>query len=498
MKSYDDSHCKSDPFFSCPVSVIMVSKTSRATIQYQAIQSHNYIRLEGSSDHTTLPWLAIRSHEDSDTQEWWRTTGVPLEILLQKAGYTMQSQYRHLTFYREHIIPYLGAPLHAPNESSYWKSFMTDSHTPIEMSWDWGCGDRKPVIRYSVELIGRGAGTEKDPYNEEALNQFIKGYRRMFPDTNLLWYNHFLEKLAVYSSTRTTANGNEKLDTHESRIFLAFDLGEDGAMLKAYFFPLFKAAMTGKSKMAVLSDAIINLPDHPPFPALAVLQSYIRTSDAGRKLEVEILGIDCDAPAKSRLKVYVRSPETSFSAVRETMTLGGLLEKPGSEQGFKELAKIWKLILGNGEVFHELDDLDHVEHRTAGMLYYFEMRSGQMLPESKVYLPVRHYGRSDLATALGLQTYLESRGQGSLASQYVEALRSIRYVVTDVHMFTIFDSFSHSRESLLANQRGFQSYLGCSIINDVLKVTSYIDPMAKGCANCVTVEQDCEHGSITR
>lgn len=303
---------------------------------------------------------------------------------------------------------------------------MTDSSTPIEMSWDWGCDGQKPAIRYSVEPIGRDAGTAADPLNEFAASRLIDQFRRIFSETDLMWYDHFSKELAVFDSTSDTGNGNETTEAHQSRIFVAFDLREDDVMLKAYFFPTFKATQTGQSNLTVTIDAIVNLPHCPSFPAFAVLENYIRTLDSGSHLGVEILGIDCEAPAKSRLKIYARSPATNFKSVRATMTLGARIDEPGLDQGFQELRQIWKLVLGKGKEFCDIDNLECIDHRTARMLYYFEFKSGQALPTSKVYLPVRHYGQNDLAIVLGLKTYLESRGQGSLACQYIEALRSIR------------------------------------------------------------------------
>ena len=463
----------------CLAAAIMNGKSICVVSWNYAVQLYAFLKRSLSiQEHS--PWVTINyqlKHDDYNTRRWWQTTGLALASLLQKAGYSRQSQLQHLLFYYSQVAPILGAAPDIRDKADGWKSFMTDSFTPIEVSWDWGCGVQSPTIRYSFEPIGRHAGAGKDPLNRNAALSFIHQFKEKFSETNLLWYEHFSKELAIYKSASEKRHNDETLEEHQSRIFFAFDLAEGNMMLKAYFFPLFKAALTGKSNLAVIADAIASLPGHPSFPAFVVLQDYLTTTEAGSMLEVEILSIDCGEPAKSRLKVYVRSRATSFRSVRVTMTLGGLLDEPGHERGFQELLHLWKLVLGKKKDFYESDDLPHVSHRTAGILYYFDFRAGQGLPEAKVYLPVRHYGQNDLGIALGLKTYLESRDQGILAFQYVEALRSIRWVVPALDLCSVANGL-HRRNSILTKQRGVQTYIGCSVSNGSLKITSYIDPEA--------------------
>ena len=57
---------------------------------------------------------------------------------------------------------------------------MTDNHTPVEFSWDWGCANDEPTVRYSIEPIGCNAGTPKDPLNEHAAARMLWGLRSLF------------------------------------------------------------------------------------------------------------------------------------------------------------------------------------------------------------------------------------------------------------------------------------------------------------------------------
>ena len=104
------------------------------------------------------------------------------------------------------------------------------------------------------------------------------------------------------------------------------------------------------------------------------------------------------------------------------MTLGGRLKSPQMEKGLEDLWRLWNLLFGAGKQISPSTELPHREHRTAGILYNFEIRQGQALPVPKIYIPVRHYGRDDSSIADGLRTFLR---QDLAVDSYVEALESI-------------------------------------------------------------------------
>ncbi len=409
---------------------VVADMDSIEAIAPQITQFCHTAKISGLRDPGTLVWEMITADfplPDPNSQFWWRTTGFTLAILLQKAGYAIESQCRNLLFYFFYVVPELGAGPNAEGQPPHWKSFMTDDFTPIELSWSWGCGSEAPMVRFSIEPIGPCAGTSADPLNEHATTRLIRRFQHVLPDTDLTWFDHFSKELLTYSRHSTEPDRISRFEGHESRTFIAFDLDENGIVLKAYFLPAFKAAETGQSNLAVISQAIKNLPNQQgsSFYGYNILLDYMKTSVEGSQLEVEMLGIDCTAPTKSRLKIYLRSRSTCFNSVRATMALGGRLKDPGLEKGFEELRKLWTLVLGKDEQFAPAEDLQRKDHRTAGILYYFEIRPGQAAPVPKVYIPVRHYAPNDLDIAHGLRTYLKSRRQGSVAGRYMQALKSI-------------------------------------------------------------------------
>lgn len=355
---------------------------------------------------------------DIHTRFWWESTGVPFAALLEGAGYPSQLKDQILLFYLRHIIPHLGPGQVSGNPTQSWRSFMTDHHCPVEMSWEWGAGTQDPVVRFSVEPIGTFAGSPVDPFNQYAAAHMISQCQSMMPTCDLQLFQHFNSTLVSYNQKST---GD---DEHQSRMFLAFDLCKDDVMLKAYFMPSFKAADQGISSMSLICDAVKQFPVLYSSVCLSLnnLTSFC-ASVPELKLKAEIFAIDCVSPEVARLKIYMRSRSTSLQSVKTIMTLNGKLTDVKTLQGLEELDLVWRLVLGLRPDYPRDKELPLADHRTAGILYYFELKAGKSQPSPKVYIPVRHYGRNDMTIATGLQAYLTSVGKGALAPQYIETLR---------------------------------------------------------------------------
>lgn len=333
---------------------------------------------------------------------------------------------------------------------------MTDHFTPIELSWEWGREGDNPTVRFSFEPIGRLAGTPSDTLNRYAATQVMHRYHHLVEGCDMRLFNHFSRELLSYNGSSDAAEDYFDLQGHKSRSSLAVEFGEQDMMVKAYFFPIFKARESGKSAWTITSEAIQSLPDYCPstFLSLSSLENFLKTSPEGSRLVTEIFAIDCVRPAASRMKIYMRSRSTSFDSVRSTMTFNGMLEDPHLDQGLEKLHSLWKLVFLQGCV----TTLREIDHRTAGLLYYFDLKQGRKLPGVKVYLPVRHYGADDLSVFKGLAAYLRMRQRDCFTDNYLEALRQI------------------SQPRSLEDHHGLQTYLGCSIIDGELKLTSYLAP----------------------
>ncbi|KAF2971589.1 hypothetical protein GQX73_g1921 [Xylaria multiplex] len=358
--------------------------------------------LEASSRYETPAFKRIDTElaDDLDyhARYWWSSSGYALAILLERAGYSANRQYKLLEFFYG-ITPSLGPAL-LPGKHQ-WKSFMTDDHNPIELSWDWQDGTKSPQIRLSMEPVGIEAGLPIDPYNSFAGFKFRRAMVRLLPNVNLIWLDHFQQQLHVEEAQRSTAD-------HPSREFYGFDLNEDSIVGKAYLFPWFKAKATKRSCFDVISDAIRTLPDSTPhkLQALDVFREYVNDPSTP-PLEMEMLAIDLIEPAKARFKIYFRTRNVSFASVKDALTLGGRVWNTSIDQGLRRLESLFHALLGGNIVDGVANkEIPFIDHRTAGILFYVQFRYLDERPTVKAYLPVRHYAQSEKAIVTALKDHL--------------------------------------------------------------------------------------------
>ncbi|KAL8668540.1 MAG: hypothetical protein Q9168_006832 [Polycauliona sp. 1 TL-2023] len=364
---------------------------------------------------------------------WQNKIGIPLAILLYKAGYDLETQYAHIRFFLDFTIPALGPACLPSSGTSPWQSFMTDDHTPVELSWEWGSTGEDPNIRYSIEPIGFSGGGRADPMNVQASQHLIKQLQHTIPNLDLRLYSHFAERLLpearVLGSEHGILLGKPSAETSSSS-FIAYDLRRNGpATVKAYFLPSARAYHSKVSNIDLIVQAIHGLPEARAgaFQALQLLKEFTQTDPLGSALECDILGIDCVPTESARLKIYLRSRCTSFDSVRSIMTLGGRIQSPEDEPAFRDLWELWQAFFfpGKPQVTTTSRELRPCNHRTAGILYYFDFSKTNPKPVPKVYLPVRHYGESDYQIAKALCSRMRRRGKQHEARQYLSALKDI-------------------------------------------------------------------------
>ncbi|KAI0010204.1 tryptophan dimethylallyltransferase-domain-containing protein [Xylariaceae sp. FL0662B] len=387
---------------------------------------------------------------------WWsRHTGIALAVLLQNAGYPPDLQYRDLKFFAQVVAPNLGVSRERIGDGTQWPSFMTDDGTPLELSWDWGTKDNPPMIRYSVEPIGLHAGTSLDPGNLTAGPALQEQLVHSLPSMRLEWFNFFKEFFEYRNLEESRFV--EDVEDHNSSIFYAFDLSTTVITAKVYFFPKLRAKACNQTNLEVLTQAIHEAPycTEDNLKAWSVFHDF--SLEMGKNLEHEMLAIDLIDPLESRLKLYFRCRETTFNSVINIMTLGGRIKNPKLYQGLRDLNRLWNALF-DADIFPH-QSLGEVSHRTAGILYNVEFKLGDSIPVAKIYLPVRHYSRSDEAVIRALNDCLRSHQRGKYMVDYVRA------------MSTLF-----SPQSLRARS-GVQTYVGCAIRSDgTLRVVSYFKP----------------------
>lgn len=371
---------------------------------------------------------SVLEFADQDQLFWWTETASIVAKLMESAGYDVESQRRYLLLYHAHILAALG-PKQTPcpsdrSASSPWKSFMTDDHTPIEISWNLGAN--RSVVRLSIEPIGPFAGTSFDPFNQRPALELLQ----QLPGIDLQLFYYFRDWFFIDDDDVDDVLKRRPAGEHSSQLFVAFDFDGGKVTTKAYIFPLLKALETGIPVLDLVSTAIRNL-DEPALsvsPGWNVLEDFIRSCPIASRPKLEFIAIDCVAPEKSRIKIYVRTPHTALEKVKDVFTLGGRLNDQTIQTALGMLEELWRLVLDLPDGLRDSDELhprdeNSAGHRTSGVLFNFEIKPGAALPEPKLYIPVRHYARSDLDIARGLTAFFRRRGWTSLAETYTDTLK---------------------------------------------------------------------------
>ena len=158
------------------------------TFQLRSYEKNTERRVESSSCNATdnLP-----VQQQSDAQYWRATAGYTIATFLRYAGYSIEAQQRHNTFFNDTVAPVLGQRHHTGCPHRQWPSFMTDDGTPLEVSWDWGLDLQQALVRYSIEPIGLEAGSSLDPLNKYASSRFLQNMRALLPEADWQWSDHF-------------------------------------------------------------------------------------------------------------------------------------------------------------------------------------------------------------------------------------------------------------------------------------------------------------------
>ncbi|MCJ1247388.1 hypothetical protein MMC30_004602 [Trapelia coarctata] len=417
---------------------------------------------------------------NKDSDFWWRTTASYLGTALDAAGYSPDDQYESLLFYYRYILPYLGDRPTTDERVKKFKSFITNDYSPFELSWSWGGPKSSPTVRFLIEAIGPESGTTSDPYNQKRTIELVRNLAASKPDIDWQWFDHFFETLLVtddafgpngkrtwaclnpfskyFWTAKDSTSENFKSLGHSSSVFLACDLQRGKLLVKPYFIPAIRAIQTGQTPLEVIAHGVRSF-EHAGMN-IPALDNMIQFVEKHPELQLQFLAIapDCVTPTQSRLKIYCRSPHTSFDSVRTMMTLGGRIRGSSWDWSMKELRKLWWLALGLDKKWPSSADLPRKFHYTSGILYNIDIKPGNTMPEPKVYIPTKHYSRDDLDAAHGLTRFLNEQGRGSYTENFMQVLEGM------------------TTHRPLNNGSDLQTYIGCAFKKGSLDTSSYLSP----------------------
>ncbi|KKK24070.1 hypothetical protein ARAM_007741, partial [Aspergillus rambellii] len=368
--------------------------------------------------------------------------------------------------------PYLGPAPRLGSFSGKWKSMLQLDGTPLEMSWKWNTSDGEPDVRIGLEPISPMAGTSCDPLNHSTTREILHGLVSVVPGVNLGWTHHFLATLFDHDYAKYTAEADAGAQIGTSLIF-SLEFLRNSTGLKTYIQPR-RLNQHGFLEVPHWEASFQDL--HPDAPARAAVHDFLATSPEGRLMNPFCLSVDNGDPANARLKWYFNNPHTSFSAIREIMTLGGRIPTDDTRaQQFNELFDLLKTLTDQPPTFPSDSEFPYVAQNgdsgaasfaevpemLKGCVYFFDISPGKPLPAIKFYFPVRNHCRNDLVVTQNFTRWLDSRGRGQYGAAFLRALEAVA-------------DYRRLDEGI-----GLQSFVSCQFKSSGnLELTSYLNPEA--------------------
>jgi DMATS type aromatic prenyltransferase len=359
----------------------------------------------------------------NSTQAFWYLAIMPLlSKLLSAANYPPHLQDQYLFFHNHSIIPALGPSALSTNK---WTPHLSQNISPFEASL--ALKNNRQQIRYTFEPIGPYAGTCEDRFNQSLPLSLVSAFSqaKICPNMNLEWWNQITSTFFISDAEIAVQPSLFAGVKVHPTCFLAFDLPSTdfAPILETYLFPHRRAVMEGISREKLVFKTIRNLSSAPfkTSPALEKVEGFLskdeeiskmqaRLQESGKGLKsrvisVEMLSFDCISPSSSRLKIYAKTHDASFSNLLNTFTLGGTSDSPYTTGSIKALERFWKSVLLLG------DDWSDYDSQSAEFLYFcFEISPGKSEPEITVYVPSWTLGIDKTGLTRGLRRCFRELG----------------------------------------------------------------------------------------
>ncbi|KGO40475.1 Aromatic prenyltransferase, DMATS type [Penicillium expansum] len=365
----------------------------------------------------------ILEFPDNEQRMWWHSVAPMFAEMLRACGYDIHEQYKILGIWKKAVIPFLGC--YPTNDGPRWLSILTRYGTPFELSLN--CSHR--LVRYTFEPINAATGTDKDPFNTQAIWESLSQLRRLNGDVDTELFNHFKANLTVdnaESAHLVESNlAGSKIRTQNK---LALDLQNGSFVVKAYFYPTLKSAATGRSITdLMLSSVRQQVQKWSPTLAqpLSVLEEYIEARGPDSTASPRLLSCDLINPERARTKIYLLERQVSIEAMEDLWTLGGRRKSDSALAALDIIREIWSLIqlppclasYPSGYL-----PLGTVPDEQLPLMVNYTLRPDDPMPEPQVYFTT--FGQNDLHVTNALTAFFERQGWTELAESYKENLRA--------------------------------------------------------------------------
>ena len=372
-------------------------------------------------------------------------------------------------------VTQLGPASQLRNQPERWHSHLQQDGSPIEFSWTWNTvSGGKPKVRYLIEPIGKFAGTELDPLNQQALRELLHSLATVVPSMDTTWSNYFWSTLYDHNSSKIYAQQQGTNAGWATITTLCTELTPQGPKFRTNFFPRKHNQKGVFLSLKEWEDTFAKL--DPVNAARSSLHDFLASDAEGKLLRPLMVGVDNVNPTELHLEWFFVSPHTKFSSVREIMTLGGRVNLPGLNVQLADLYDLIKAVTdlpldacetdeirpvsnGNSDVRSPENGLEDI--LLHGNRYCFNITPGKIMPEIRMYLQLRLNGRDDSTIARGLVSWMEAHGRGAYCQAFLHMLRN--------------GLGGHRR---LDWSTGIQTSLACQFKDGELEVTSYLGPEA--------------------
>ncbi|KAF4997655.1 hypothetical protein FGRMN_3687 [Fusarium graminum] len=393
----------------------------------------------------TEAWRSLSQYlpsRNEDLDYWWNRIGPSAAVVLEKAGYSVKSQYDALLFLYHWVAPELGPQLSSPKHK--WKSLLQGDGSAFELSWKWNTNDSQPEVRYVVEPINEFSGTMLDPLNSQPSMVFRHRLAAMLPNIDLTWCHHFAGSLFDHNKARLLREmmpvGHKMPPgfTIPSTLVALEFLQNGDVSTKSYFIPR-KHGQGVWLPIPQFEECIAEL--DPVNNARAAVIKFV-SEDPGCMTPI-MLAVDDKDVATARIKWYFATGCSKLAWARKIMTLGGRITTehlPHLEKQLDDLVELIRAVTGVASDLSEDVDLPPATRfdpsrgegnyiplpvSIAGYQVHFNIAPGSDVPGVKLYIPMRRYARDESSVAQGLANFMQSKGRNTYTGEYMDMLASL-------------------------------------------------------------------------
>jgi DMATS type aromatic prenyltransferase len=353
-----------------------------------------------------------------DQYQYWHIVAPMLGKMLSNGNYSIHQQYEYLCLFAHVIIPKLGP---FPGGRETYKCVLGGIGS-VELSQN--VQKLALTARVAFEPTSYLASTGVDPFNRHTVHATLAELRTLGSAA----LDMELHQMLVNELTLT--DREEKLMSPDqisklawkTQILLALDLTKIGIMVKEYFYPALKAAVTGQRVAKLCFSAIRKVDKQRRFEApCKTIESYMQTQS---QTDIHFLSCDLIDPAETRFKLYFMERDMRLSKVEEHWTMGGKLTDEETLLGLKMLRELW-VEFGIVEGMRNEPErplLPGDPNSLVPFIMNYEINPGEALPKPKFYFPL--VGISELKIANVLTAFFERYDMPEQAAVYRENLQT--------------------------------------------------------------------------